>query len=64
MKELGNLTIICAQRSDVLLQVQDGMVSVHAGAGPQRATLHNAWDNDVEIRRVIYELNFGKYAIR
>ncbi len=64
MKELGNLAIICARRSDVLLQVQDGIVTVHVGAGHERAALHSAWDNDMEIRRVIHELNFGKYALR
>lgn len=64
MKELGNLAIICARRSDVLLQVQDGIVTVHVGAGHERAALHSAWDNDMEIRRVIHELNFDKYALR
>ena len=39
MKELGNLAIICARRSDVLLQVQDGIVTVHVGAGHERAAL-------------------------
>ena len=42
MKELGNLAIICARRSDVLLQVQDGAVTVHVGAGHERAALHSA----------------------
>lgn len=62
MKELGNLAIVCARRPDVLLQIYDGRVSVHAGVGPTRSVLYTTWDNDVEIRRVIHELNFGKYA--
>lgn len=61
MKQLGNLAIICARRQSVLLQIQDGMVSVFVGAGPDRAVLSTRWDNDVEIERIIHELNFGKY---
>ena len=38
MKQLGNLAIICAQRQSVLLHIQDGMVSVFVGEGPDRDT--------------------------
>ena len=62
MKELGNLAIICARRPDVLMQLHDGVVTVHVGAGHERAALHSAWDNDKEIRCIVHELNFGKYA--
>lgn len=61
MKQLGNLAIICAQRRSVLLQIQDGMASVFVGAGPDRDVLSARWDNDADISRMIYELNFGKY---
>ena len=58
MKELGNLAIVCAQRPEVLMQVHDGVVAVHVGAGCKRAALHSAWNNDAEICRMIHELNF------
>ena len=62
MKELGNLAIVCAHRPDVLMQIYDGTVTVHVGAGSQRTALHTDWGNDEEIRRIVHELNFGKYA--
>lgn len=37
MKQLGNLSIVCAKRPDVLMQVYGGRVSVHVGEGPERA---------------------------
>lgn len=61
MKQLGNLAIVCAQRPEVLLQIQNGQVSVHVGVGPDRTTMHAHWDSDVEIDHMIYELNYGKY---
>lgn len=61
MKQLGNLAIICAQCQSVLLHIQDGMVSVFVGEGPDRDVLSTRWDNDAEISRMIYELNFGKH---
>jgi len=64
MKQLGNLAIVCAKRPEVLMQVHNGQVSVHVGAGPDRAVLHTQWDNDAEIGNIVYELNFGKYRER
>lgn len=61
MKELGNLAIVCAKRPDVMMQIYDGTVAVHVGAGPTRATLHSAWNDDDEIRRIVHEINFGAY---
>ena len=61
MKQLGNLAIVCAKRPEVLMQIYGAEVAVHVGTGPDRATLLAAWDNDAEITRIIYELNFGKY---
>lgn len=61
MKQLGNLALVCAKRSSTLLQIQDGMVSVYVGSGPERNVLTARWDDDVEIERIIRELNFGMY---
>lgn len=62
MKELGNLAIVCARRPDVLMQIYDGTVTVHVGAGTDRAALHTAWNDDNEIRHIVHEMNFGKYS--
>lgn len=63
MKQIGNLAVVCARRQDVLLQVCSKKVCVHVGAGPERNTLHAAWDDDDAIRRIVHELkNFGRYA--
>ena len=51
MKQLGNLAIVCAQRSDVLLEIHGG-----------QNTLCISWDDDCFIQHIIHELNFGKYA--
>ncbi len=59
MKELGNLAIICAQRSDVLLLIRSGKVSVRVCGEP---ILRTGWDDDEEISRAVHELNFGRYA--
>lgn len=62
MKQLGNLAIVCARRPDVLMQIYGGTVSVHVGEGPERATLSTSWDDDEMVRKLIHELNFGRYA--
>lgn len=64
MKQLGNLSLVCARRPEVLMQLYGGTVSIHVGAGPERAVLHTEWDNDDNIQRIIHELNFGKYCER
>ena len=61
MKQLGNLAIVCASRSDVLLQIQGHKVVVHVGQGPKRESLCTTWDNDEKISGIIRELNYGKY---
>ena len=46
MKQLGNLALVCAKRPEVLLQLHGDSVSVHVGAGPERAFMHSEWYND------------------
>jgi hypothetical protein len=46
----------------MLMQLHGGEVSVHLGAGPQRAAFYAAWDDDERIGNIIYELNYGRYA--
>lgn len=62
MKQLGNLAIVCAQRQDVLLQVLDGKVTVHAGRGPSKAIFYASWDDDQKINEIVHELHFGRFA--
>lgn len=62
MKQLGNLAVVCAKKKDVLLQIHNGVVSVHYGAGPTRETATAKWDDDTAISAIVYELNFGKGA--
>jgi len=62
MKQLGNLAMVCAQRSEVLMTVFNGSVTVCLGNGPDRKILTAPWNDDEKINRLIYELNFGAYA--
>ncbi len=62
MKQLGNLALVCAQRPGVMMQIHENRVSVFVGAGPERAAMTSAWDDDVTISNIVHELNFGQYA--
>lgn len=62
MGQLGNLVIVCAQRSDVKLWIQRGVVYVNAGAGCFSKVMTAARDDDKKISKIIHELNFGAYA--
>ena len=55
MKQLGNLAVICAQRPELL----GGLVLVQA---KNRAAMEAAWNDDVRIEKMIYELNFGAFS--
>lgn len=46
MKQLGNLAMVCAKRSDVLLQIQSGTVCFSIGMGTQMESISLAWDDD------------------
>ena len=52
MKELGNLAIVCARRPDVLMQIYDGMVSVHAEDPfcPITLSMHQRYCSTSELR--------------
>ena len=62
MKQLGNLTIVCAKRSGVLLQILDGTATLFVGAGSNRQSFMVDWDDDEQISRLIYELNYGQLS--
>jgi len=64
MKQLGNLAVICARRSGVLLQILDGGVTIHIGTGPGRQSYTSDWDDDEQINELIHEFNFGKLSER
>lgn len=62
MKQLGNLAIVCAQRKDVTLRIEQGRVMVMLD-GTYASTAFSAdWDDDETILSVINELNFGHCA--
>lgn len=61
MKQLGNLAIVCAQRSDVLLQIRGGGLYLHVGCGLQRQSVMLDWKDDKKIEELVRELNFGRY---
>lgn len=62
MKQLGNLAVVCANRSDVLLQIYEGYVCIYVGEGPKRAYMSAKWNDDNAISGFVKELNYGKYA--
>jgi len=64
MKQLGNLSIICARRSDLCLNITNGTATVFVGSGPDRNCLEAKWDDDDAISKIIYELNFGEYRAK
>lgn len=64
MKQLGNLAIVCARNPEVLMQLSNGIVSVHFGTGPDRKTVSAKWEDDAAISGIIRELNFGRGAGR
>ncbi|MBR4474397.1 MAG: hypothetical protein IKS55_12255 [Oscillospiraceae bacterium] len=63
MKQLGNLAVVCAQRPELLLLLNGGVVTVCVGAGPERRALAARWNDDAEIAKIITKLNFGEYAV-
>ena len=62
MKQIGNLAIVCAQRTDVQMRIKNQCVSVLVGNGSPKATFFSVWDDDAAICQIIRELNFGSAA--
>jgi hypothetical protein len=62
MKQLGNLAIICAVRHDTLLQILNGVATVHIGHGPAKETFTMGWHDDEKISELIRELNHGRLS--
>lgn len=62
MKQLGNLVIVCAQRKDVTLRIEQGRVMVLLDGTYAPTAFSADWDDDETILSVIHELNFGRCA--
>jgi hypothetical protein len=62
VKQLGNLAIVCALRSNVLLQILDGKATVFVGESSARKQIAVDWSDDAKIEQIIHELNFGSMA--
>lgn len=64
MKQLGNLAIACARRSDVIMLIKEGKVTVVVNHidGIGTKTLETAWDDDERIGEICHELNHGSLA--
>ena len=61
MKQLGNLAVVCAKKKNTLLQILDGIVTVHVGCGIDKTVMSAPWGDDAKIDEIVRELNFGKY---
>jgi hypothetical protein len=61
MKNFGNLAIVCAQRKDVLLQIEQGKATVFFGEGPDRTAISFNWRDDSAVSGIVYDMNHGKY---
>lgn len=62
MKQLGNLAVVCAQRPDVLMQIEGNLVRIYVGKVLIHAAITTTWDDDEKIQSIIHELNFGRYS--
>ena len=62
MKQLGNLAIVCARRSNVLLQMLNGSATVFVGQGSNRRSITVDWEDDEKISELIQKLNFGEFS--
>ncbi len=59
MSQLGNLAIVCAQRSDVLLVISRGDAIITVGKGDGQTSHKADWRDNERLEYLIRELNFG-----
>ena len=64
MKQIGNLAIVCAQRKDVALRIEQGRAMVLLDGTYAPTAFSADWDDDETIMAVIHELNFGHCALK
>ena len=62
MKQIGNLAIVCAQRKDATLRIEQGRAMVLLDGTYAPTAFSADWDDDETILSVIHELNFGNCA--
>lgn len=60
MKQIGNLAIVCAQRKDVTLRMEQERVMVLLDGTYAPTAFSADWDDNVAILSIIHELNFGR----
>lgn len=59
MMQLGNLAIVAANHKGCMLQIYDGEVTVHTGAGTERKSVSSDINDNEKINKIIAFLNFG-----
>ena len=62
MEQLGELIILCAQRKDAVLWMQEGAVHVCVGRGALSKVFSACCNSGEEIKKIIDELTVGAYA--
>lgn len=60
MKQIGTLAIVCAQRKDVTLRIEQGRVMILLDGTYPPTALSADWDDGDTILSIIHELNFGR----
>ena len=63
MEELGKLMIVCAQRRDAVLWMQEGAVHVCVGKGALSKVFSANNNDESAIRKIITALKNGAYAL-
>jgi hypothetical protein len=64
MKQLGNLAIVCAQRPDVSLLIEKGVVTLTISVGTGQTCRTADWRDNTSIEHLIHELNHGALRIK